>query len=176
MAGDSVRGSAGGTDRGVDKPAQALIDDDLAAMSIRPPDESEIRLWTDEERNALIFGQPDPPPTWYVGAGKRVTPAIAKAFVDTHSAEIGRVAIAVAERVAPYAIGDAPKIHTYATEEKLLKWSLGSPYHRGHTEEYITVAAVTYTASNGRFITIPITVGWETGTVEANFIAKRLGS
>lgn len=154
-----------------EKPAQALIDDDLAAMSIRPPDESEICPWTVKEMIALGVPEID---VMYFERGERMTKSYAREFVAHYGPRITEVAEAIVERASPFAIGDAPKVHVYATEEKLLKWSLGSPYHRGLTEEYITVAAVTYTASNGRFITIPITFGWETGKVEANFNAKRL--
>ena len=111
----------------------------------------------------------------YVRPGEKITKQVADEFEALHASKIAEVALAAAERVSPFAVGNGPRITHFATKDGLMRWSGLSPYHRGLTEEYIVAASVTYIDNKGVQRTIPIRFVWETAEIEVGLDAERVG-
>lgn len=149
-------------------PAQAEVVDStklsgpfLHSMFMFPSDRQELVTY------------PDPEP--HVSPGEKITRAFAERFIAAYGEIIQERAEAVAERASPFAVEGSIKITVFATVEGLLRWGRGGVYHRGLTEEYFTVAAVTYQKIDGDQVSIPIHFHWDTHTVTPWFIASKVG-
>lgn len=192
MAGDSVRESAAATNSvlrdAVDgelisiealegsAPAQAAVAESTAPLvSIDPGTEPDTVVFYEKYEKLLdgVLNSPEPDP--HVSPGEKITRVFAERFVNAYGEIIRERAEAVAERASPFAIADSIKINYFATVEGLMRWGRGSAYHRGLTEEYFTVAAVTYQKLDGSQVSIPIQFDWNTHQVTPWFIASKVG-